>query len=290
MINLNPPAHIGISLFDDIVKNKQDLRKIRLQNLRNRVNQRYNEYVTKINCLHEITQHNDISDIEIIDLQSCYGDNVEFNKKEVIIQKMQTVAMQAVCPYCGISEPDTLDHYLPKGKFPEFSVMSINLIPSCGTCNRNKGEKWLEDNTRRIINFYYDPVPKEKILNVVFEYEDESADIPEIAFSLTNEGAVAESFFKTIEYHFRDLKLFERFGKQVSDKISGIHHELMEGAIQLSVEDQKDNIQRRINSLKKRFGQNHWEVCLYEEVLKSEVFLEKIYKNNTINLIGTSSQ
>ena len=43
------------------------------------------------------------------------------------------------CPYCGINTADTLDHYLPKELFPEFSVNAANLIPCCGRCNLLKG-------------------------------------------------------------------------------------------------------------------------------------------------------
>ena len=37
----------------------------------------------------------------------------------------------ARCPFCGISESSTLDHYLPKEQYPEFSVFPKNLVPSC---------------------------------------------------------------------------------------------------------------------------------------------------------------
>lgn len=44
----------------------------------------------------------------------------------------------ARCPFCGISELSTLDHYLPKELYPEFSVFPKNLVPSCAVCNTRK--------------------------------------------------------------------------------------------------------------------------------------------------------
>lgn len=58
-----------------------------------------------------------------------------------------------ICPYCGmqhikigrgngrISKP-TIDHYLPKSKYPFLSMSFHNMIPCCGTCNdiQNKGD------------------------------------------------------------------------------------------------------------------------------------------------------
>jgi 5-methylcytosine-specific restriction endonuclease McrA len=41
------------------------------------------------------------------------------------------------CPFCGFGHAYTLDHYLPKAKYPQFSVLPFNLVPSCSDCNLN---------------------------------------------------------------------------------------------------------------------------------------------------------
>ncbi len=47
------------------------------------------------------------------------------------------------CPYCGNPMiPDTLDHFIPKGKWPEFSIFPNNLIPQCRGCAPVKGESY----------------------------------------------------------------------------------------------------------------------------------------------------
>jgi DNA-binding transcriptional LysR family regulator len=45
-----------------------------------------------------------------------------------------------VCPACG-SPPETLDHYLPKGRYPQFVITPVNLTPMCDPCHRRKKEK-----------------------------------------------------------------------------------------------------------------------------------------------------
>ena len=39
---------------------------------------------------------------------------------------------------CHTSEVDTLDHYLPKSKYPSLSINPLNLIPICNKCNKTK--------------------------------------------------------------------------------------------------------------------------------------------------------
>lgn len=42
------------------------------------------------------------------------------------------------CPFCGGDGARTIEHYLPKACYPEFSVFSLNLMPSCGSCNTKR--------------------------------------------------------------------------------------------------------------------------------------------------------
>ncbi|GGI20498.1 hypothetical protein [Oxalicibacterium faecigallinarum] len=45
------------------------------------------------------------------------------------------------CPMCGGSSVSTLDHVLPKREYPEFAVLSYNLVPSCDGCQRRRSSK-----------------------------------------------------------------------------------------------------------------------------------------------------
>ncbi|MCY0940206.1 HNH endonuclease [Streptomyces antarcticus] len=42
------------------------------------------------------------------------------------------------CPLCGEGLVTTLDHHLPKNKYPLLSVVPVNLIPACRDCNTGK--------------------------------------------------------------------------------------------------------------------------------------------------------
>ncbi len=62
------------------------------------------------------------------------------------------------CPFCGgIGRPRNLDHFLPKAHFPEFSVLPLNLIPSCRDCNMDgKKSDFAEVAEKQILHPFLD--------------------------------------------------------------------------------------------------------------------------------------
>lgn len=61
------------------------------------------------------------------------------------------------CPVCGSSSQGSLDHYLPKDEFGEFSIMRANLIPACSHCNSDeKGTVYKGAGLARLFHPYYD--------------------------------------------------------------------------------------------------------------------------------------
>ncbi|MGN1159175.1 MAG: hypothetical protein ACI4SE_03160 [Lachnospiraceae bacterium] len=107
-----------------------------------------------------------------------------------------------------LSEPGTFDHYLGKGQFPEYSVLSKNLVPCCSKCNSKKGEKFLSANGNRIfISFYFDKLPKSSFLVVELGVD---GDVPYIKNMYTRSN-MGNSIDEIIETHFDELELFERY-------------------------------------------------------------------------------
>ncbi|WP_409281475.1 hypothetical protein [Pseudomonas defluvii] len=62
------------------------------------------------------------------------------------------------CPMCGSSTLGTVEHYLPKTPFPEFSVFSWNLIPSCASCNQKRGSKHVNGIVCQLLHPIFDKV------------------------------------------------------------------------------------------------------------------------------------
>lgn len=61
------------------------------------------------------------------------------------------------CPVCGSGTAGSLDHYLPRKDFKEFSIMRANLVPACSHCNSGaKGTDYVGGLGERLIHPYYD--------------------------------------------------------------------------------------------------------------------------------------
>lgn len=69
-------------------------------------------------------------------------------------------AAKEECPFCGgIGEPKNLDHFLPKTRFPQFSVFPLNLIPACLDCNLDsKKTSYASTEEEQTIHPYLDNV------------------------------------------------------------------------------------------------------------------------------------
>lgn len=74
------------------------------------------------------------------------------------------------CPACGeAGQPYTLDHYLPKDLYPEYSVIPVNLFPMCDKCQTCKGVLTTDANGERyFIHPYYDQFASNQLLYIVF--------------------------------------------------------------------------------------------------------------------------
>lgn len=60
-----------------------------------------------------------------------------------------------LCPLCGISIVTTVDHYLPKARYPIFSIYTKNLVPACDTCNKGKGSSVYKSKESQPLHPYF---------------------------------------------------------------------------------------------------------------------------------------
>jgi hypothetical protein len=201
---------------------------------------------------------------DLLKLYSLYFSNK--NKPGRALYDALFTAANEKCPFCGgIGRPRNLDHFLPQAYYPQFSILPINLVPSCRDCNMdNKIDNYATTESEQIIHPYID---NDRFFNDQWIYARYKVDNED-------EPGYIEYFVQTPDYwdcslkerafkHFKDFDLGLRFSKEASARIitylAQIHNLLQ---ISLSLDDAKKTIlEPAINSSP---FVNHWErvMCL----------------------------
>ncbi|MBD8548261.1 HNH endonuclease [Sphingomonas sp. CFBP 8760] len=77
------------------------------------------------------------------------------------------------CPMCGSLGGRSLDHALPRQRFPEFSILRENLVPACEICNSSeKGDTYRgPSRPTRFIHPYYDRWASRALWRIAFEHD-----------------------------------------------------------------------------------------------------------------------
>jgi hypothetical protein len=164
MLYFNPIEIDDIDSFSKIIKKKNLKRRAILTRVYHQIVTRYGKYTHLFENLDKI-QSLSWSDEEAEALRHCYSSSTEaFNKVKKEIKKNSHTHTKHICPYCGIGECSTLDHYAPKTVWPEFSVYSKNLIYVCFSCNRIKSSLFASDKERIFVNPFFDSPPDYKYL------------------------------------------------------------------------------------------------------------------------------
>lgn len=202
-------------------------------------------------------------------LRAAYKSGKAIDSVKAKIMEIMPHAIKEKCPYCMLSEPGTFDHYVGKGQFPEYSVLSKNLVPCCSKCNGKKGEKFLTSNGKRIfISFYFDELPKNSFL--VVELDIDGA-VPYIKNMYTNSNT-GKDIDEIIETHFDELELFERYMNPMSNKLSLLVKRI-EGSKQVR-DEIIEMLTNEIVALEKIYSSSYWECSLYRAVVCNEDILE----------------
>lgn len=147
-------------------------------------------------------------------LESCYDSATQtFSALRGKILTEQPEVIKTLCPYCLLSWPDTIDHYIGKAQFPEFSILCRNLIPCCGYCNNVKLEEWRQNGQRRFIHFYNDTFLHHRFLKARLLYPA-GMKVPRISYYLDKPTAMANADFQIVQWHFEDLDLISKYNQR----------------------------------------------------------------------------
>jgi len=187
------------------------------------------------------------------------------------------------CPFCGdIGHTKNLDHFLPKAHFPEFSVMPLNLVPSCRDCNMGeKGQAYATISDEQTIHPYIDKDIFFQEQWVFAEYIDE--DDGAFQFYVNCPDTWSQVDRNRAANHFNNLDLASRYrleaGKHLSEVIdqkNAFTQTILRLAPEVTLQAIKSEF---INSnlmpiIQSGQFSNHWKKVMYQCLVNSVAFFE----------------
>ena len=171
-----------------------------------------------------------------------------------------------ICPFCGFGHVSTLDHYLPKSKFPCLSVLPLNLVPSCKDCNTGKGNKVSVLPEHQSMHPYYD----HKYFNSeqwLFAEVEESYPVV-IKYYVNPPQHWSGIAKKRVKAHFDSFELSRRFSVQAANELSSITPRLFsvissgEGAIKSFLNEFAD--------IEFKNNKNSWKTAMYQALFLND--------------------
>ena len=176
------------------------------------------------------------------------------------------------CPFCGMGHASTLDHYLPKSKYPQLSVVPLNLVPSCKDCNTGKSATVSSTAGDQSLHPYYD---HQRFVNEQWLCADVIHTAPvSIRFYVQAPDNWDEISKARVQSHFRDFKLASRYSIEASNQVACLrdtlscYRELLgaEGIKQhLTIEAQANYRQHR----------NSWQKAMFQALAASDWYCDR---------------
>src|SRR5690606_10227146 len=99
--------------------------------------------------------------------------------------------VKGACPVCGRSAVGTIDHYLPKSLYQEFSFFSCNLVPACDRCNNKRGNSARGSVVgERPIHPYFDSFLQKRVVTVHLEPDWRAPRLLPVPYRVTGDRKV----------------------------------------------------------------------------------------------------
>jgi hypothetical protein len=207
------------------------------------------------------------------ELTSLYTDHMVKRNQPArsYYDRIKSLAPLGKCPYCGFGQVSTLDHFLSKARYPSFSVLPVNLIPTCADCNKEKVAGVLDAENQM-------PHPYFEVLSIETDtwlYAIVKETTPATAMFLVrppNHWSV-ELARRVITY-VRDLKLTSRFAIEADSELSALSDFLG----QLETSQRIGNYLELMTQTERSHRRNSWKAALYEALSESAWYCEGGYR------------
>jgi len=261
----------AIDIFDEIALAKHQPRQRQMQAARKKIvsaYQRYHDTAPNIGGLDAAL----LTDLQKEAMRHAY--NVETGPMTTLRADLLKRISVARCPFCGIGETSTLDHYLPKEHYPEYSVFPNNLVPSCAACNTRKRDLILDEetNVRIFLHPCYDVIPELEFLMVQTRMEDDALIL---SYRLSRPAGMAIRTFQHLQGHYKKLNLPDRYRRMGLEHLGEQYPSLRRAyGGDGDAERVAEKLLEKAEDFEELSGPNYWLAKLYRSLANNPDFCD----------------
>lgn len=272
MRGLTAPTDDPISVWDICTEGVRDpKRKRALLAARNDVIKASTKYVDlakarSLHTFHPMTSQSSFLEKELSNWlydQKLVGGN---GKQRAVYDRIKSVAIDDLCPFCNHRDVYDLDHFLPKEEFHLLAVNPLNLVPLCKECNVNKKAYWSSNQAQTFFHPYFD-VPDGRWLSAVILEGRQ----PVVQFEVVAVSGWSTEDLSRAEFQFCRLKLNRLYRAQTAAEIRVLSRSL-KGVYGQGGENGRRRLESKLFELaaeREAAGLNDWKYAMLDAMARS---------------------
>lgn len=212
------------------------------------------------------------------ELKKTYSDHMVGAGKPAryVYDLLLASAPRRKCQFCGFGHATTLDHYLPKAKFPILSVLPWNLVPACKDCNTGKSSTIATTEHEQTLHPYFE---QRAVIDEQWLHARLITSIPPVLEYYVAPPPHWDPIEKArVESHFQSYKLATRFSIEASnelatlkDTFSFLWNDLGTDGIQLHLQGAAQG--------KARQHANSWDTAMYQALAANNWYFGGGFRN-----------
>lgn len=174
-----------------------------------------------------------------------------------------------LCPFCSLESTAQLDHFLPKQKYPEFSLYGPNLLPICPICNQSKGVSIVNQAGERLFLMpTADMAADQRVLTAVMTFNP----VPRLTYSIDQNAHLAPPQLALVERHFVRLNLAKRYRRRAHSLVAAIKANVRKAGRTRAIAHRA--IHQGHGTAHMEEPTNSWRVALYDAIIANAAVFE----------------
>lgn len=222
--------------------------------------------------VHEIAEHDVVApDVTVNEMEKVYSQRMAKAGApgRAVYDEIFAAPSHGRCPLCAQRSVATLDHHLPKARFPALAVAPLNLVPACFDCNWAKLARAPAFAEEAPLHPYYDDLGVEVWLQASVLERRPAA----VRFRVAAPAAWSAVLGTRMKNHFRVLGLGKLYASQAAGELVIMRHQLRT----IIRADGTDGVRRELGRRAESAAAarpNSWQAAAYRAWSESAWFRE----------------